>query len=110
VILANVPYMPPRMTEAARSTFPEGTAIGLEEDGLGLPRQLAAKARDYLRPGGSLLFQLAGFQWEDFAQELQTLGYDAPQLESGEQNAPIIGCATWAGSRSPFGVDDASIA
>jgi release factor glutamine methyltransferase len=107
VITANVPYVPPRMTDAFKSGFPEGTAIGFGEDGLGLPRQLADAARDFLSPGGSLLFQLAGFQWKDFGPELQALGYDAPQLDGGQQNAPMIGRAVWRGAPRGLGVDDA---
>ena len=51
VVVANLPYLPPAATEAARHAFPQGTAVGLGTDGLGLPRRLALAARDYLAPG-----------------------------------------------------------
>jgi release factor glutamine methyltransferase len=95
VMVANLPYLPPAATEAARHTFPQGTAIGLGEDGLGLPRRLALAARDFLAPGASLLMQLAGYQWPAFAQDLMSLGYSEPWLESAEQNAPVIGRVEW---------------
>jgi release factor glutamine methyltransferase len=95
VIVANVPYLPPTMTEEARQVFPEGTAIGFGGDGLDLPRQLAASARDFLAPGSSLLMQLAVFQWPMFARDVVSLGYCEPQLEQRSEHGPIIGRITW---------------
>jgi release factor glutamine methyltransferase len=95
VIVGNIPYLPPTMTEAAQQFFPDGTAIGLGDDGLDLPRQLAASARDFLAPGGSLLMQLAGFQWPTFAREVVSLGYSEPQLEQNLEHGPVIARIVW---------------
>ncbi|MEX2281293.1 MAG: methyltransferase [Gemmatimonadota bacterium] len=91
VVVGNLPYLPPRLTAALASSFPPDTAIGIDEDGLGLPRQLAAAAREFLQPGGSLVLQLAGFQWPEFIPELTALGYDEPVLSSTASNAPVAG-------------------
>ena len=94
-IVGNVPYLPPRLQDALAGSFPSGTAIGLDEDGLGLPRQLATTAREFLQPGGSLLLQLAGFQWPEFKRELIGLGYDEPVLSSNALDAPVSGRSIW---------------
>ncbi len=97
VICANVPYVPPSFADAARRTFPEGTAVGLGIDGLDLPRQLAAAAREFLVPDGSLILQLAGFQWPEFATELSALGYAEPQLGDSAPDKPVAGQVRWPG-------------
>jgi release factor glutamine methyltransferase len=98
VIFANVPYVPPAMADAARRTFPEGTAIGLGIDGLDLPRQLAVAAREFLVPGGSLILQLGGFQWPKFATELTALGYAEPQLADSAPDQAVAGQVIWPGT------------
>lgn len=97
VIAANVPYVPPHLSEAFRHSFPAGTAIGPGADGLDLVRALARSARDFLLPGGSLVLQLAGHQWEPFSEELRALGYDVPRTDQSLPNAPVAGCARWSG-------------
>jgi release factor glutamine methyltransferase len=97
VIVANVPYVPPSLEGEFASFYPAGTAIGLGEDGLGLVRELAASARQFLRPGGSLVLQLASQQWPSFTGELLALGYSAPVLskELTKEIEPVAGCARW---------------
>ncbi|MGE5102437.1 MAG: 50S ribosomal protein L11 methyltransferase [Deltaproteobacteria bacterium] len=97
VIVANIPYVPPRLADASEHAFPEGTAIGLGEDGLELVRQLADGARQFLMPGGSLVLQLADFQWAGFGSALTALGYNAPELDAHSINAPVTGRVVWPG-------------
>ena len=80
VIIANLPYVPARYSDVMKDFFPEGTAIGVGEDGLDLVRTLARTARHFLTPGGSLVLQLAGFQWPGFTGELCDFGYDKPEF------------------------------
>jgi release factor glutamine methyltransferase len=97
VIAGNLPYLPPELGEAALRTFPPGTALGLGRDGLDLPRELAATARDFLVAGGSLVLQMADFQWPPFSDELRSLGYDAPVLHDPLPKRPVVGRARWPG-------------
>ena len=95
VIFANVPYVPPHMSNALASAFPVGTAIGLGPDGLGLVRELADAARAFLAPGGSLVLQLADFQWPVISEELTRLGYSAPGLSTRVHPGPVAGRLVW---------------
>ncbi len=99
-VAANVPYVPPRLREAIGGSFPENTAIGTGADGLDLVRELAAAARSFLMPGGSLLLQLAAFQWPGFGPELEGLGYGEPQLQSSATEGPIGARIPWPGRRT----------
>lgn len=95
-IVANVPYLPPGMADAASRVFPPGTAVGTGADGLGLPRQLAVDAREFLVPGGFLILQLAEFQWAGFAMELASLGFAEAEIDRAAEAASVIGRAMWA--------------
>lgn len=94
VIVANVPYVPPRLTDAFAAICPIDTAIGVGSDGLGLVRDLASAARDFLVPGGSVVLPLAGFQWSGFADELVALGYGTPTFAPSDGEGPVAGTAT----------------
>jgi release factor glutamine methyltransferase len=94
VIVANAPYVPPRMSEAVAGAFPEGTAIGLGSDGLDLIREIANTARGFLVTRGSLVLQLADFQWPAFSKELTVLGYSKPRL-SPSGTGPVAGRLIW---------------
>lgn len=100
VIAANVPYLPPALEGSASALFPAGTAVGTGGDGLGLAREVAREARRLLTDGGSLVLQLAGFQWTAFLDELRALGYTAPALPRLEPNAPAAHRVVWR-SRAP---------
>ena len=95
VIVANIPYVPPRMRDQIGNAFPVGTALGTDEDGLGLVRTLATEARAFLAAGGSLVLQLASYQWVGFRAELEVLGYEVPALQLPSHVAPVIGRAIW---------------
>jgi release factor glutamine methyltransferase len=94
VIVANAPYVPPRMSDAMAGAFPPDTAIGLGADGLDLIRDLARDARRFLVNGGSLVLQLADFQWPTFSQELTALGYSKPRLSRSDAG-PVAGRLEW---------------
>lgn len=97
VVVANVPYIPPPLADAVERAFPEGSAIGRGKDGLDLIRELAREARKFLMPGGSLVLQLADFQWAGFGTELLALGYEAPELQHQASDAPVAGRMVWPG-------------
>ena len=100
VIVANLPYIPPRLRDSAEGFFPAGTAIGLGEDGLDLVRDAAREAREFLQPGGSLVLQLAGFQWKPFGEELRLLGYEVPPISLPIADAPMAHRVFWPGASS----------
>jgi methylase of polypeptide subunit release factors len=97
VIAANVPYVPPRLSDAFAGSFPVNSAIGVGEDGLGLVRDVAGAARDFLVPGGALVLQLADFQWDNFSRELDALGYRDPEVSERGARGPIACRLTWPG-------------
>ena len=94
VIVANAPYVPPDMSEAMADEFPPDTAIGPGADGLDLIRDLVRDARRFLVNGGSLVLQLADFQWKPFSKELTELGYSEPRL-SPTGTGPVAGRLEW---------------
>jgi release factor glutamine methyltransferase len=98
VIVANLPYIPPDLRDSAEGFFPAGTAIGLGEDGLDLVRDVAKGAGEFLQPGGSLVLQLAGFQWTQFGEELRGLGYEVPPTSVAIANAPTAHRVFWPGA------------
>jgi release factor glutamine methyltransferase len=95
VVVANVPYVPPPLADAVERAFPQGSAIGRGKDGLDLVRELAEEARTFLMPSGSLVLQLADFQWVGFSAELVSLGYGAPELQHPAIGAPAAGRMVW---------------
>jgi release factor glutamine methyltransferase len=96
VVVANVPYVPPPLADSVERAFPEGSAIGRGKDGLDLVRELAEEARKFLMPSGSLVLQLADFQWVAFGAELLALGYGAPELQHQAIDAPVAGRMVWS--------------
>ncbi len=94
-VLTNLPYVPPATVARFRWTEPRSTVQGPGADGLGLLRALAVRSRDFLEPGGWLVFQIADFQWDGVAAELTALGYST--VEEPEQRRPgaVVGAARW---------------
>jgi methylase of polypeptide subunit release factors len=74
LILANLPFYPSR-DYASIGSVPRDTIQGQDDDGLGLLRRLARQARQFLRPGGTLILQMFAWQWDIFSGELEHLGY-----------------------------------
>jgi methylase of polypeptide subunit release factors len=74
IVLANLPFYP------SRSFAPIGAVAmdaieGQGDDGLELLRELARDARALLEPGGALVLQMFGWQWDRMVPELTALGY-----------------------------------
>ena len=93
-VVSNVPYVPPGMIEdAGLRPFAEGAG----PDGLDLVRALAASARSYLRPGAMLAIQVADFQWDTVAEELEGMGYRVNAPEKRRPGRAVVGSATWRG-------------
>ena len=74
LLFANLPSIRPTDFEP-NADAPDAAYVGAGEDGLGLHRALVADGRRWLAPGGALLLQMAGWQWERFATDLIDLGY-----------------------------------
>ena len=95
LVISNLPYAPPGLVSAVASLLcPAGTPPGVGEDGLQLLRHLSVTAREFLVPGGSLVLQLASYQWYGFAQELFDLGYEAVQVLRRADNV-VTARAVW---------------
>ena len=89
-VVANVPYVPPERRNTSWD-FAPGAIGGSGADGLGLVRDLAAAARRFLRPGGSLILQMTGGQWTHFADELAELGYRDGGILGGSGADIVVG-------------------
>ena len=92
VVAGNVPYIPPANERAATGDTP-GAILGAGDDGLGLVRRLAADARRFLHPGGTLVVQMLDAQWEPLAGELTALGY-RPGGVVGRSGPHVVATAT----------------
>jgi release factor glutamine methyltransferase len=88
VVAGNVPYIPAARAQPGSHDTP-GAVLGKGEDGLGLVRQLSLDARRFLRPGGRLILQLLGPQWEMFSSELEAMGYQ-PGGAVGQQGPHVV--------------------
>ena len=102
VVVANLPYVPPARHNGTWE-FAPGAIGGTGDDGLGLVRQLAAGARKFLRPGGSLILQLTKDQWLQYSQELAELGYTPGGIVGGSGLDVVVG-ATYEPVRLREGV------
>ena len=98
VIAANIPYVPPGLSDVVMHAFPAGTAVGMGADGLDLVRELARTAREFLVENGALVLQLASFQWPSFSEELRALGYEVPLPQQPLPRAPVAVWVRWPGS------------
>ena len=106
VVVANIPYVPPATAVRTDWGAPVETARGLDVDGLGLIVELARQASAFLRPGGSLLLQFIGWQWQPLAAELKAIGYEPTEVNTWGEDRAAIGSAVWGGvaDLSPEGV------
>ena len=99
-ILTNLPYVNPANAAVVDWREPLSTIAGPQADGLGLMREIARHARDVLKPGGWLIFQIADWQWETFAPDLGSLGYRIVAPTERRPGRAIVGCAQWGSSAS----------
>jgi release factor glutamine methyltransferase len=93
VLLANVPYVP---TEAIALMPPEArehephVALDGGDDGLDVARRVTAEARDWLAPGGSLLFETSESQAPHAVEIVAASGLVPQSLEDEELGATVI--------------------
>jgi release factor glutamine methyltransferase len=74
LIAANLPFYPAR-DFASIGSVPRDTIQGEDDDGLGLLRQLARYAPQFLRPGGTMILQMFSSQWPVLSAELTEHGF-----------------------------------
>jgi release factor glutamine methyltransferase len=97
LVFGNLPSMRAGSFEA-QSDAAAAAYVGEGDDGLGLHRTLARQARDVLAPGGHLVLQMAGWQWERFVPELETLGYEPRGV--ADLGVAVAGTARLSGVRA----------
>jgi release factor glutamine methyltransferase len=93
VLLANVPYVPSEaialMPPEAREHEPH-VALDGGDDGLDVARRVTAEARDWLAPGGSLLFETSESQAPHAVEIVAASGLIPQALEDDELGATVI--------------------
>jgi release factor glutamine methyltransferase len=93
VLLANVPYVPSEaialMPPEAREHEPH-VALDGGDDGLDVARRVTAEARDWLAPGGSLLFETSESQAPHAVEIVAASGLIPQALEDDELGANVI--------------------
>jgi release factor glutamine methyltransferase len=98
VIMSNAPYVPSVTAAKADWNAPLWTVEGSGADGLDLLRTISRDAMGFLEPGGWLVIQIAGYQWDGFADELLALGYQPEEPERRGLRSALIGAARWDGA------------
>lgn len=97
VIVANVPYVPAdelaKMPADAREWEPRRALSG-GLDGLGVLRELAVQARDWLEQGGRLLTETALTQSEGATRDLGALGYAVDVQQGPDDDGSVVLTAT----------------
>ncbi len=92
VVVANAPYVPTEeldfLPQDARLHEP-ASALDGGSDGLDLQRRVASGAREWLRPGGSLLVETSVRQAEASRQAMEAAGLRAGILRSEELDATV---------------------
>jgi release factor glutamine methyltransferase len=93
VVAASPPYVP---TEAVRLMPPEArdheplVALDGGPDGLDIVRRLAAQAREWLRPAGSLLLDLGDVQTQAATAVLDVAGFEVRVASDGDLGATVV--------------------
>ncbi len=97
VIVGNVPYVPAgelaKMPVDAREWEP-ALALSGGLDGLGVLRELAVQAGEWLGQGGSLLTETALNQSADAARDLEALGYAVDVQQGPDDDGSVVLMAT----------------
>lgn len=100
VITANPPYIPTAEIPALMpevSQFEPQLALDGKEDGLFFYREIAAKSRDYLNPGGMVLLEIGCGQGKAVAKLLEEAGFCQVQVVKDLANHDRVVCGKWAG-------------
>lgn len=93
-VVSNVPFVDPRSAAMpSPAGAPSSAVVGREADGLSLVRSLASDAAMVLRPGGGLVLQLAGWQWDMLSPELERLGYEVVERVPQSHSPAVLGIA-----------------
>lgn len=84
MIISNPPYIPSRVIDGlmpeVRDHEPR-TALDGDEDGLKFYRLISEQARNYLAPGGCLIYEIGFNQGEDVSAIMKDLGYKKVSVE-----------------------------
>jgi len=91
IVFSNLPTEAAALTGGPDPRVPYRTYLGRDPDGLGLARQLAGRARTFLKPGGMLLLMLEPWQWDVILPDLKRLGYAPADLQSPEGSPFVYG-------------------
>jgi hypothetical protein len=89
MIIGHLPVVPPHLMRRSVLARPV-QLLGGDADGLGLNRQLARDAREFLAPGGTLAIGSFGFQHAALVRMLHELGYKCPDLGDAPFDSPRI--------------------
>lgn len=98
VVMATLPYLPSKEATGAQDFAPLVAVDGRSDDGLGLLRELAIEAREVLREGGRLVFQLSDDQFRPFSDWLASNGYVAAE-DSKRFGRAMVAYATLTSKR-----------
>ena len=89
VVVANLPYVP--VTVWSRDNRVARQAVrGVDEDGLGLYRQLVRAARSLLTPEGRLILEMGPYQVDAFRADVTALGYTIERVEPPVSEATVV--------------------
>ncbi len=84
MIISNPPYIPSRVIDGlmpeVRDHEPR-TALDGDEDGLKFYRLISEQAKNYLAPGGCLVYEIGFNQGEDVSEIMNELGYKNVSIE-----------------------------
>lgn len=100
MIVSNPPYIPEYEWQELAQTvrdFEPRVALVAAENGLAIIGRIAQEARQYLRPGGSLLLEMGYNQKEAVLTLLNALGYVNPLAINDYSNIPRVLVAGWDG-------------
>ena len=78
MIVSNPPYIPSAVIETLMPEVAQHEPIGAldgSEDGLYFYRQITAKCREHLAPGGKILFEIGNDQGKDVSEMLTNAGF-----------------------------------
>ncbi len=84
MIISNPPYIPSRVIDGLMPEvrdYEPRMALDGDEDGLKFYRLISERAREYLAPGGCLVYEIGFNQGEDVSRIMNDLGYRDVKIE-----------------------------
>ena len=100
IIVSNPPYIKSRVIEELMPEvrdFEPRMALDGTEDGLLFYRRIAAEAKEYLNPGGRLMFEIGHDQGEEVAGLLAEAGYGFIEVKKDYAGLDRMVFAVWPG-------------